>query len=101
MSRIFCIQIVGGSLNLELQEALFNGAEEILKKRSKDTAKIKGDGFEGRVKTDWKVGRISAVFGTIFKVTIEMERSKIVGSFIAHSRYDEALGKRPQRIESN
>jgi hypothetical protein len=101
MSAIYCIHIVGGQLNEELRKALFDGAEAILKDKKKGPAKVKGEGFEGRVRTDWKVGRLSAVFGTIFKVELDTEVGPIKGEYIVHSPYDEALGKRPAKIGLN
>lgn len=76
-----------------LADALFGASIEMMELQSK-RLRIKNEGFEGMVSTDFAAARIGSVSGTLFRAIIETDHGNVEGRFLLPDRSVEAHRER-------
>lgn len=80
-SYLYCVMLAGKRLPSNVAGELIKQADILFRDRKKQR-KIKGDGFEGVLKTQRQTVLLSSIAGILFKSTIECEEGTIRVHFL-------------------
>ncbi len=84
--KIYCLMTAGLPVDDDIRNALFYTAREMLKAGA-EKRRLKTDFMEGVVTTEFKVGCMGSVAGTIFQAEIDAEAGSTKVSYIVNNSY--------------